>query len=251
MALHPSVDIGGATISQRTALKLAAFATAMAVVAVAVPAAGKASPQRKCDAHGHGAALVTREVVIWGRQESTLNGPATVYAACFRPNGASVTLGVHGPDQLDYGFDATTRNFLAAGSYVAAHSSKGEATLSSCAKYGDTRSCPPPKYWIRVADTKTLRHVDVRVYVGFTVASYPLPTDVPLALSPKGALAWLESGSSGYSLRAAALHRRGRSSFTASSSMLDMGQIDPHSLRFVGRTLHWVREGNQYQRALT
>lgn len=232
-------------------------ATGLAAFALVVPAAGKAPSRRPCDAHRHAAALVSREVVVYGRQRpaADLNGPETVYFACFRPRGASVELGVDGPDTDEYGPEATTGDFNAAGTYVAAHSSDGEASLAECAKYSTTQDCPPPSYWISVADTKTRRHVNVHVYTGYTVPSYPLPPPVPLALSRKGAVAWLEplpgNGSGGYYLWATALHPRGRSSFTASPSKIDAGSIDPHSLRFGGRTLHWVRDGHQYEEAVT
>jgi hypothetical protein len=80
-----------------------------------------------CDTHRQGAALVTRYVVVYGSRTAA---PAiTTLYACQRPGGEALRIGI---DELGsvYGSDATTGSLRAAGTYVAAQSSTGEATLS-------------------------------------------------------------------------------------------------------------------------
>jgi hypothetical protein len=65
-----------------------------------------------------------------------------------------------------------------------------------------------------------------------------------VALSPAGAIAWLEyAGTSGYTLKATSLRPRGRSGLEATPQSIDAGLIVRGSLRFEGRTLRWVRDG--------
>ena len=225
----------------RTGLTLAALVAGSAFAVVSTPVAAKSSSRRSCDAHRHGAALVTREVVVYGRGTGTdqsTGNPTTTYFACSRPGGLGVELGVDEQNAGEYGSDATTGGFVAAGTFVAADSSSGEAAFAECSKYGDSRGCPPPSYWISVADTRTRRHVDV---VG---------VNSPVVLSPQGALAWLVGDPSSYELWATALDPRGRSSLAAAPSIIDTGAIDSRSLRFGGRTLHWVRGGQAHQQTL-
>ena len=205
-----------------------------------------------CDAHRQGAALVTQHVVVYGSR--TAPPVITTYYACLRPAGKAVDIGV---DELGsvYGSDATTGGFKAAETYVAAQSSTGEADLEVCARYFNTRRCSFAQHWITVVDTKELREVRIPVY-----ASLPVPALVPfpvtLALSPKGAVAWLQNSTAGSNvttrlqLWATVLIPRGRSSFTAAPAMIDAGSIDPSSVRLEGRTLYWVRDDEQHRQQL-
>ena len=205
-----------------------------------------------CDAHRHGAALVTRYVAVYG---SRIALPATtMFYACLRPAGSRVALGI---DELGsvYGSDATTGAFRAAGTYVAAQSSTGELSLAVCARYSSTRLCTPAQHWLTVVDTKTRRQAHVPIY-----ASLPVPALVPfpatVALSPQGALAWLQSSTVGATvskrlqLWATALQPGGRSRLAATPAMIDTGSIDPASVRFSGRTLHWTRDRQRHHLAL-
>jgi hypothetical protein len=206
-----------------------------------------------CDAHRPGAALVAPQVVVYGSRTARLP-VITTYFACWRPAGQALDLGV---DELGsvYGSDATTGGFKAAGTYAAAQSSSGEASLAVCARYSNTRLCTPAQHWITVVDTNNRRRVRVPVY-----ASLPVPALVPfpvtIALSAKGAVAWLQNATAGANVTASlqlwatALTRRGRSSFTALPALIDAGSIDPSSLRFDRRTLYWVRDHVPHRQTL-
>jgi len=124
-----------------------------------------------CDAHRQEAALVTRYVVVYGSRAAS---PAiTTFYACQRPAEESVRVGI---DELGsvYGSDATTGSLRAAGTYVAAQSSTGEATLAVCARYSNSRRCPPAQHWLTVIDTRDRRRARIPVY-----ASLPVPALVP------------------------------------------------------------------------
>lgn len=205
-----------------------------------------------CDAHRHGAALVTRYVAVFGSRAA--RDAITTYHACLRPAGQALDLGV---DELGsiYGSDATTGGFRAAGTYVAAQSSSGEAALAVCARYSNTRRCSPAQHWLTVVDTENGRRARIPVY-----ASLPVPALVPfpvtLALSPNGAVAWLENATAGANvisksrLWATVLTPRGGSGFAAAPALIDTGSIDPSSLRFEKRTLSWVRDLERHRREL-
>ena len=139
-----------------------------------------------CDAHRHVAALVTRYVVVYGSRAAP--EAITTYYVCLRPAGKALDLGV---DELGglYGSDATTGGFYADGTYVAAQSSIGEATLAVCAQHSNIRRCTPDEHWITVLDTKNLRRARVPVYGSLLVPAL-VPFPVALALSPRGAVAW-------------------------------------------------------------
>ncbi len=206
-----------------------------------------------CDSHRYGAALVTPYILVYGLR-SNAELPTTTYYACLRPSGARLTLGIDELGSL-YGSDAATGGFRAAGTYVAAQSSSGEAALAMCARYSNTRLCSPAQHWITVVDTETRRYARVPIYTQLVVPAL-VPFPVTVALSPEGAVAWLENStrganvSSGLQLWATALNPRGRSSLTAAPLMLNAGSIDPSSLRFDGRTLHWIRNGAQHHQVL-
>ncbi len=106
-----------------------------------------------------------------------------------------------------------------------------------------------------VVDTETRRRAHVPIYTELPVPAL-VPSRVTVALSPKGAMAWLENSTrgasviSGLQLWATALNLHGRSSLAAAPRILDAGSIDPSSLRFDGRTLYWIRDGRQHHQVL-
>lgn len=205
-----------------------------------------------CDAHRQAAALVTRYVIVYASR--TAPPATTTYYACRRPAGRALTIGV---DELGsvYGSDATTGGLTAAGTYVAAQSSSGEATLAVCARYSNTRGCPPAQHWLTVVDTENGRRARTPLY-----ASLPVPAEVPfpvtLVLSPDGAVAWLQNATPGANvtsklqLWASVLTPRAHSSLVASPTMIDAGSIDRSSLRFKGRTLYWILDHEQRRQPL-
>ena len=206
-----------------------------------------------CDAHRRDAALVSRYVVVYGSRASS---PAiTTFHACRRPAGEAMSVGV---DKLGsvYGSDATTGNLRAAGAYVAAQSSTGEATLAVCARYSNSRRCPPAQHWLTVIDTRDRRRARIPIYARLPVPAV-VPFPVTLALSPKGAVAWLQNSTVGATvrtrlqLRATVLAPRGDSSLAAAPTMIDAGSIDPASMRFEGLTLFWVRDQVQHRQKVS
>jgi hypothetical protein len=202
-----------------------------------------------CDAHRREAALVTRDVVVYGWRAASPS--VTTFYACRRPAGEAMRVGV---DELGsvYGSDATTGNLRAAGAYVAAESSTGEATLAVCARYSDSLRCPLAQYWLTVIDTRGRRRARIPVYAPLPVPAL-VPFPVTLALSPKGAVAWLQNSTVGaivgtrLQLWATVLASRGGSSLAAAPAMIDAGSIDPASMRFEGLTLFWVRDQVQHR----
>ena len=205
-----------------------------------------------CDAHRHVAALVTRYVVVYGSRAAP--EAITTYYVCLRPAGKALDLGV---DELGglYGSDATTGGFYADGTYVAAQSSIGEATLAVCAQHSNIRRCTPDEHWITVLDTKNLRRARVPVYGSLLVPAL-VPFPVTLALSATGAVAWLESATAGVNvisklrLWATLLTPRGDSGFTTAPTLIDAGSIDPSSVRLKERTLNWAREHERHRQKL-
>ena len=197
-----------------------------------------------CDAHRHAAALVTPYLVVYGSR--TASPTTTAYYACLRPAGTRLEIGT---DELGalYGSDATTGGFSAAGAYVAAQSSTGRASLEMCARYSNPRLCSRAQYWLTVVDTKTRRRAHLPIYSSLPVPAL-VPFPVTLALSPKGAVAWLQNitvganVSSSLRLWATSLAPSGRSSLAAAPVMVDAGLIAPSSVRFYGRTLYWLRD---------
>jgi hypothetical protein len=210
-------------------------------------------PSRACDARRHSATLVTRYIIVYGTH--TGREASTTYYTCLRPAGVSVKLGI---DELGsvYGSDATTGGFSAAGTYVAAQSSTGTATAAVCARYNSVRRCSRARCWITLIDAKTRRRAHVPIY-----ATLPVPAlvrfPVTVAVSAKGAVAWLETSTAGTNttgrlqLWATTLEPRGRSGYAAVPSMIDAGSIDPASVRFHGRTLRWVRGREQHHKQLS
>jgi hypothetical protein len=218
----------------------------MMALAVAAALCACGPPQKQseiCDGHRRGAVLVTSDVVVYGLQ--TASRSATTYYACTRPHGRPVQIGID-ERGLFYGSDATTGGFGAAGSYVVAQSSTGEASLAVCARYNNTRRCTFAQHWFTVVNLKTGRQAHLPLYTSLSVPTI-VPFPVMLALSPKGAVAWLQARTvdsrvtSTLQLWATRLAPRGRSTLAAASSVVDTGSIDPSSVRFDGLTLYWTR----------
>jgi hypothetical protein len=199
----------------------------------------------RCDARRRGAALVTPHVVVYGSKVASR--AATAYYACLRPAGRPVEIGIDERGSL-YGSDATAGGFGAAGSYVVAQSSTGEAALALCARYNDTRRCTPDRHWLTAVNLDTGRRAHVPIYTSLSAPAI-IPFPVAITLSPDGAVAWLEHRVVGarvtdtLQLWATALAPRGRRSLAAAPSMLDAGPIDPSPVRFEGLTLYWIRVG--------
>lgn len=204
------------------------------------PAAGKPSnAHHPCDAHRRGAALVTKQVVVFGKlNRSTVT---TTYFACLRPNGTRVRLGDDVPGDGEYGSDATTGGFRAAGTYVAAQSTSGFASAEMCSKYQQS-PCPQGRSSIRTIDARTRRFVD-----------FPTSRDASaVTVSHLCAIAWLQNDATngGSALFATALRPEGPTALLGSPQQLDTGAIDRRSLLFTGLTLHWNKAGQPYAQAL-
>ena len=228
-----------------------ALSLGLAGAAQSSPANAMSLPRRVCDAHRRGALRVTRSVVVYGvkRPDPSYEGPdEIVYYACRRPAGSGVILGIRGPDLFPYRSDHTMEQVQIAGTYVAVQSSSDEDLTDQCSKYGDSRRCPLPKYWVSVIDTKSRRRVDL--------PRHPPDPDVgdaaATSLSAQGAVAWLDlqSPPNVYVLEATALNPVGRSSFATLVATIDTGAIASGSLRFLGRALHWVRDGHAHVQTL-
>jgi hypothetical protein len=232
---------------------IATLAACLAVTVESSLAAGTGA----CDAHRSAAALVTARVVVYGlpTREPLGTPHTTTYYACLRPSGRSLELGT---DELGalYGSDATTGGFAAAGTYAAAQSSAGVADLAICARYhSSTRLCSAAHYWLSVADTATGRRARLPIYARLAVPAL-VPFPVTLALSPDGALAWLQNAVVGETatgmlqLWATALAPRSRFALEAAPSMIDSGSIARASVRFQGRVLEWTRDGAPHSKTL-
>jgi hypothetical protein len=210
-------------------------AAGLVAFGLSVPAIATASSRRVCDAHQRGAALVTRFVVVY-----RVGFDPTTYFACWRPSGSGVVLGDQVPSDPTYGSGPSIAHFRAAGAYVAAEGSSGDAGFNECSKYGDSRTCPPPTTWIRVVEASTRRQVDLSGH-DLTAGG---------VVSGAGALAWLEASSGSFELWATSLDPRGRRGFATAPSIIDRGAVDPGSLRFVGRTLSWARDGDKHRQVV-
>ena len=202
-----------------------------------------------CDKHRDSATLVTRAVIVYGTRTAA---PATTnYYACLRPGGTSLYLGMDEAGVL-YGSDATTGGLGAAGTYVIAQSSTGEASLAVCARYNISRRCTFAQHWLTVTDLATRRQAHIPIYTALRVPAL-VPFPVTVALSPMGALAWLQTAvlgagaSSRLQLWATPLKSGSRSTLTAAPSMIDSGAINPRSVRFDGANLYWVH-ANEFHR---
>jgi hypothetical protein len=238
-------------VSPARLLRTAGHGLGLAVAAQSVPAQARSLPRRVCDAHRRGALRVTRSVVVYGvkRPDPGYAGRVEiVHHACRRPAGSGVILGIRGPDLSVYRSDHTMEQLQIAGTYVAVQSSSGEDATDECTKYGDSRTFPGPNYWVSVIDAQSRRRIDL--------PRHPLDPDdgdaAATSLSAQGAVAWLDAQGPPnlYTLEATAINPAGRSSFASSVATIDAGAIASGSLRFLGRTLHWVRDGHAHVQTL-
>jgi len=206
-----------------------------------------------CGAHRRGAAVVSRDVLVYGVR--TDQGPVMTYYACRPPAGLPVELGT---DELGsvYGSDEATEAFRAAGTYVAAESSTGVATLAVCARYTNIRRCPAAHYWLTVVDTQTRRDRRLPIYLGLPVPAL-VPFPVTVLLSTDGAVAWLqnvvlgENVTGALQLWATALKPAGHHGLAGTPAIIDSGAIDRSSVGLSGRTLRWIRDGHRQLRRLS
>jgi hypothetical protein len=194
------------------------------------------TPAPRCDVQLPGAALVASRVLVF----PVRSPDATRFFGCLRPNGTGTELGETLPSTGEYGPDQITGDFGVAGTYADARSISGLVASETCTKYQQS-GCPIPNYWIRVVNVSTGGEVD-------------LPNNgasSAVALSPEGAIAWLESGAGGdTTLMGTALHPSGSTGLSGSAQQLDTGAIDPKSLRFIGLTLSWSKNGQTFSRTL-
>jgi hypothetical protein len=202
---------------------------------------------------------MTRRTLIYGvKRGQNPYGETTlriVYFVCLRPRGRSIEMGVDGP--VTYGPVGTTDGFSIAGTFAVAHASHGLADFIYCSKY-QLGNCPSPTAWIAVVDVRTRRRATVPVpywqpaYTGQPPYSNSYQ-DVPLAMSPNGALAWLQSnGPRNYQLFATLLKPEGRTGFSTSPRMIDSGNIGLGSVRFISdHTLTWTNGGTVHEMTLT
>jgi len=240
-------------VSMRRQLYRASVAIGLAIgacVLICGSTAGSSAPAAAatgaCDAHRSEAVLVTHSIVVYGLRTpvAPTTPRTTTYYACQRPAGTSVTLGIDELGSL-YGSDATTGAFVVSGTYVLAQSSSGAASLAICARYHNSRLCSAAQHWLTVVDTRTGRRARVPIYTHLSVPTI-VPFPVTVALSPDGALAWLQNitvgpnVTTGLQLWASALRPSGRSGLAASPQLLDSGAIEARSLRFQGHTLYWT-----------
>jgi hypothetical protein len=191
-----------------------------------------------CNAHRQHIAFKTSQVTVYtklgGFDES--DGPLTTYYACLRPGGKSIAVGqTAGPDG-EYPGNEALSDLHVAGTYVADLYSTGYASAAACAKYEgatDPECAQQITFSINGADVKRRRGFQIDLPGGISA----------LAVSPAGALAWLEptTTSSGATLQAMVLRRGGPGHLTGTVRTLDTGAIA--SLRFSGRTLSWSNTG--------
>ncbi len=195
------------------------------------------TPRPQCDAHLPGAALMTSDVLVF----AVYTPAATTYFGCVRPGGKPSSLGQDQPGNAEYGSNATTGDFGAAGTYLAAQSSSGLAAVATCTKYMPPPACPTGSFWIRVLDASSGRYLDL---------STPTPV-AAVTLSPGGAVAWLQPGpATGQSTLLATALRPSGQALAGAPQRLDSGAIDPGSLRFDGLTLHWTKDGQPNSQAV-
>jgi hypothetical protein len=232
--------------------RLTLLAAALAALMLCACGAQKRLRSGACEEHHQGAALLTRHVIVFAVRAA--RAATTTYYACLRPAGGALRIGISELGSI-YGSDATTGGFTAAGTYVAAQSSSGEATLAVCARYSNIRRCTPALHWLTVIDARNHRQTHIPIYT-----SLPLPALVPLPLtlllSPTGEVAWLENSTVGATVTgsvqiwATGLTPSGRSGLAAVPTMIEAGSINPSSVRFQARVLYWVRDHEQHRRTL-
>jgi hypothetical protein len=213
-----------------------------AVLALAAaPALTK--PVGACNAHRAHATRVTPKVIVYPKRlpgYDGYGGVETVYYACARPAGKPIEVGISDTSGGEYPADYAISSLQIGGAYVGAALASGYADASACSKYGGTDCGGSVHVSVRVVDARARRWLQA-----------PIPGAATLAVSPAGALAWVQPTSSpGISQLEAIVLRRGAPGRLAGApQLLDTGAIAP-SLRFSGLTLSWTNSGQAKRRQL-
>ena len=216
------------------------FAVALAALSVAAaPALAHAGKRPRCTAAGHHLIRATANVVVYDRpanRRDNIGEPERGVYACARPNGRSYLLGyddVAGREDGEYGPDSALVSVKIADRFVVAQFVTGLDVEAMCSKYSGSGAppCPPPARTLRVVATASGRSTSI-----------PFRTDAygvaPVAISPAGALAWVDGP-----LYATRLKAAGAYALTNVPTLLDPGPIDPRSLAASGLTVSWVSAG--------
>jgi hypothetical protein len=225
-------------------LAVKAFVGTGALLALgAVPALAR--PVGPCNAHRAHATRVTPKVIVYPKQlrgYDAYGSTDTVYYACARPAGKPITIGTSSSGNGEYPGNYAVSMIRVAGTYVGAVLGSGYSDAAACGKYDPTN----PKCGDSI-------HLSVRLVAtrapGWMQA--PITGASTLAVSPAGALAWVQpSGSAGSSqLETLVVHRVGAGRLAGARQLLDTGAIGP-SLRFSGPTLFWTNAGQPKSRRL-
>ena len=196
-------------------------------------AASSAPRSQRCNRHGAEAIQKTSTVLVY-----TSDGE--VFMACMRPGGKPVHV-LPPPGAPSIGPAGAEEDFAIAGTFVAAEWDDAPYVME-CFKHATSPNpnCPPEADYVSVVELKSGRSVSVSTPSRAT----------ELAVSPRGAVAWVQPGN-GYSLMATVLHKRGRSGFAARPKQIDSGNSFISSVRFTGLTLRWKRNGRAYQKTLS
>jgi hypothetical protein len=215
---------------------------AVAMLAVTSGSA-TARPVGACNAHRAHATSVTPKVIVYSkllRGYDSYGGRDTVYYACARPAGKPITIGTTSSSDGEYPGNYAVSKLQVGGSYAAALVSSGYADAAACAKYGGTNCGNSIHVSVRVVDARARRWLE-----------RPTSGATALAVSPAGALAWVQPlGSRGSSqLEAIVLRRGGPGRLAGGQQLLDTGAIGA-SLRFSGLTLSWTNSGQPKSRRL-
>jgi hypothetical protein len=194
---------------------------------------GKARHPGSCNAHRKRASVVAPRVVVYAKAGGVdqLDSTVTTYYACVRPAGAPMRIGDDAVGDGEYPPNETTYGIRVAGTYVAALSSSGAAQSAACSKFEPSADCPAVSYWIEALDART--HRRLRLATG--------PSVTALAVSPAGAVAWIEQPTSSVAvLYAVVLHRGPRGRLAGTVQSVDMGTIHSRSLGLRGLRLSWT-----------
>jgi hypothetical protein len=174
-------------------------------------------------------------------------GSLTAYYACLRPNGRPMWIGESETSGGEYPPNVEMQDLRIAGTFVTDESASGFVSAAGCSKYEPASRCNNiVKYWLEIADVATRRRA--KVFVSGPVSS--------LALSPRGAAAWVSStpasGSSSSStatLYAIVMHPAGHGSLSGRRVVVDSGQAIS-SVSFAGSTLRWSNGGHRKSRTI-
>lgn len=171
-------------------------------------------------------------------------GELTEYFACTRPQGEPVEIGQSDTGDGEYPANFATSDLTISGTYVADIQTSGMADAAGCAKYDPTADCQASiTSFVEVVDAKTHRRLQTTATSGIG----------PLAVSPLGALAWVQSpgatsSSSPPTLQAVVLRRGAPRQLTGTIQTLDTGAIG--SLSFSGLSLRWTNAGQAKSQTL-